>query len=101
MAIAAYQQAASQINRYPDGSQSALREAIGETYNLNPERIICGNGSDELILLMARAYVGDGQEALEGGGGPLEEHRANIPPRQGHQDVSWTATLNRDQHRTS
>ena len=64
LAIAAYQQAASQLNRYPDGSQSALREAIGETYDLNPQRIICGNGSDELIQLMARAYVGDGQEAL-------------------------------------
>lgn len=64
LAIEAYQQAASQLNRYPDGSQSALREAIGETYDLNPQRIICGNGSDELIQLMARAYVGDGQEAL-------------------------------------
>ena len=64
LAIEAYQQAASQLNRYPDGSQSALREAIGETYQLNPQRIICGNGSDELIQLMARAYVGGGQEAL-------------------------------------
>jgi len=64
LAIEAYQQAASQLNRYPDGSQSALREAISETYDLNPQRIICGNGSDELIQLMARAYVGDGQEAL-------------------------------------
>ena len=64
LAIEAYQQAASQLNRYPDGSQSELREAIGETYDLNPQRIICGNGSDELIQLMARAYVGDGQEAL-------------------------------------
>jgi histidinol-phosphate aminotransferase len=64
LAIAAYQQAASQLNRYPDGSQSELRAAIGETYGLDPQRIICGNGSDELIQLMARAYVGDGHEAL-------------------------------------
>ena len=47
MAIAAYQQAAAQLNRYPDGSQSELRTAIGETYGLDPQRIICGNGSGE------------------------------------------------------
>lgn len=63
-AIEAYRQAAGQLNRYPDGSQTALRHAIGETLGLDPERIICGNGSDELILLMARAYVGPGDEAL-------------------------------------
>ncbi len=63
-AIAAYQNAAQQLNRYPDGSQSELRNAIGEVHGLDPLRIICGNGSDELIQLMARAYVGDGHEAL-------------------------------------
>ncbi|MFK8050555.1 MAG: histidinol-phosphate transaminase [Halioglobus sp.] len=63
-AIAAYQAAATTLNRYPDGSQSELRNAIGEVYELDPARIICGNGSDELIQLMARAYVGDGHEAL-------------------------------------
>lgn len=63
-AIAAYQAAATKLNRYPDGSQSELRSAIGEVYKLDPNRIICGNGSDELIQLMARAFVGDGHEAL-------------------------------------
>ena len=63
-AIAAYQQAAESLNRYADGSQQALREAIGEIHGLDPRRIICGNGSDELIQLMARAYVGEGDEAL-------------------------------------
>jgi histidinol-phosphate aminotransferase len=64
LAIEAYQQAAGQLNRYPDGSQQALRNAIGEVQGLDPQRIVCGNGSDELIQLMARAYVGDGDEAL-------------------------------------
>jgi len=63
-AIEAYKKCVTCLNRYPDGSQSELRHAIGKTYQLDPERIICGNGSDELILLMARAYVGAGQEAL-------------------------------------
>jgi len=64
LAIEAYREAAGSLNRYPDGSQQALREAIGEVHGLDPQRIICGNGSDELILLMARAYVGEGDEAL-------------------------------------
>ncbi len=63
-ALAAYQDAASQLNRYPDGSQSGLRQAIGETFGLDPSRILCGNGSDELILMMVRAYVRQGDEVL-------------------------------------
>ncbi len=63
-AIEAYQQAGALLHRYPDGSQQALREAIGEVHGLDPNRIICGNGSDELIQLMVRAYVGTGDEAL-------------------------------------
>ena len=51
-ALAAYREAVGQINRYPDGSQAELRRAIGEVHGLDPERIVCGNGSDELILLM-------------------------------------------------
>lgn len=63
-AIEAYLQIAQQLNRYPDGAQTALREAIADVHGLDPARIICGNGSDELIQLMARAYVGYGHEAL-------------------------------------
>lgn len=63
-AVAAYRDAAGELNRYPDGSQRELREAIGEIHGLEPGRIICGNGSDELIQLMVRAYIGSGHEAL-------------------------------------
>ena len=63
-ALAAYREAADQINRYPDGSQSKLRQAIGEVHGLNPDQIVCGNGSDELILLMVRAYLQPGDEFL-------------------------------------
>jgi histidinol-phosphate aminotransferase len=63
-ALDAYRKAAEQLNRYADGSQSELRNAIGEVHGLDPQRIICGNGSDELIQLMARAFVGEGDEAL-------------------------------------
>ncbi len=49
---------------YPDGSSTALREAIGEVHGLNPANIICGNGSDELLELIARCYLGPGDEAI-------------------------------------
>lgn len=63
-ALEAYRNAGKELNRYPDGSQTGLRQAIGETFGLDPARIICGNGSDELIQMMVRAYVGEGDEAL-------------------------------------
>ena len=61
-AIAAYHAAAAELYRYPDGSQSALRGALAEVHGLERERLVCGNGSDELIQLLIRAYVvpGDG-----------------------------------------
>lgn len=63
-AIAAYHAAADTLNRYPDGAQTELREAIGEVHGLDPARIVCGNGSDELIQLVIRAYVSAGDEVL-------------------------------------
>ncbi len=64
LALKAYQQCAKQLYRYPDGSQLKLREAIGKVHGLDADRIICGNGSDELILLVVRAYLRPGDEAL-------------------------------------
>ena len=64
LALEAYRMYATQINRYPDGSQLKLREAIGQVHKLDADRIICGNGSDELILLIVRAYLRRGDEAL-------------------------------------
>ncbi|MEM1154455.1 MAG: histidinol-phosphate transaminase [Pseudomonadota bacterium] len=63
-AKAAFSECQDSLNRYPDGSQRGLREAIAEVHDLDPERIVCGNGSDELIQLMVRAYVGGDHEAL-------------------------------------
>ena len=63
-ALAAYHAAASALHRYPDSASSGLRAAIAAHYGLNAERIICGNGSDELIHLLAQAYLGPGDEML-------------------------------------
>ena len=52
------------LNRYPDPASAALRAAIGETHGLDPGRIVCGNGSEELIDLLARIYARPGDEIL-------------------------------------
>ena len=63
-AIAAFQKAATSLERYPDGGAHALRQAIGRVYGLDANRLVCGAGSDELIGLITHAYVGTGDETL-------------------------------------
>ncbi len=61
---AAYLAAADDLHRYPDGSVSGLRQALGAAYKMDPARIICGAGSDELISLLIRAYAGAGDAVV-------------------------------------
>ncbi len=63
-AIEAYRAVADELHRYPDGAAHDLRAALAERYGLDAERIVCGNGSDELITMLTRAYIGPGDEAL-------------------------------------
>jgi histidinol-phosphate aminotransferase len=63
-AIAAYKAVGGHLQDYPDGSASELREAIGRAFGLDPDRIVCGAGSDDLLNLLARAYLADGDEAI-------------------------------------
>jgi histidinol-phosphate aminotransferase len=63
-AIEAYRTVAAHLEDYPDGAATALREAIGKTFGLDPDRIVCGAGSDDLLNLIARAYLADGDEAI-------------------------------------
>ena len=63
-AVAAYKAAADGLARYPDGSAAPLRDAIAAHYGLDPGRIVCGAGSDELLSLLAYAYLGPGDEAI-------------------------------------
>lgn len=63
-AIAAFRDAASQLDRYPDGAATALRGAIGAHFGLNPDHIVCGCGSDEIFHMLAQAYLGPGDEAI-------------------------------------
>ena len=63
-AIAAYRAAGDSLHLYPDGSAARLREKLAATYGLDPSRIVCGAGSDELIQLLVRAYVGPGDNIV-------------------------------------
>jgi histidinol-phosphate aminotransferase len=63
-AVAAIQRMATEAHRYPDGGAKALREAIGARFGLDPARIVCGNGSDEILALLILAYGGEGTEIV-------------------------------------
>jgi histidinol-phosphate aminotransferase len=63
-AIAAFRASAEGLELYPDGSATRLREAIAARYGLDPARLICGSGSDELLSLITSAYVGPGDEGV-------------------------------------
>ncbi len=63
-AIAAYREVAAHLEDYPDGASTALRATIGRAFGLDPDRIVCGAGSDDLLNLIADAYLKDGDEAI-------------------------------------
>lgn len=62
--VEALKAAAGEFHRYPDGGAVRLRAALGKRWGLDPERIVCGAGSDELLTLLCRAYLGVGDEML-------------------------------------
>ncbi|MDP4022454.1 histidinol-phosphate transaminase [Methylobacterium sp. NEAU 140] len=63
-ALEALHAATAKLETYPDGRATALRTAIARRYGLDPERIVCGAGSDELLSLLAYAYCGPGAEGI-------------------------------------
>jgi histidinol-phosphate aminotransferase len=70
-AIAAYKAAADHMEDYPEGTSRVLREAIGRAFGLDPDRIICGAGSDEILNLLAHVYLRHGDEAISSAHGFL------------------------------
>lgn len=95
-AVEAVKALAGSLELYPDGGAARLREAIAGRYGLDPARIVCGAGSDELLALLANAYLGPGDEGvftehgflvyriaiLAAGGTPVvaaeRDHRADV-----------------------
>jgi len=64
MAMEAYSDAAEELHRYPDPTYNDLRSALAHKYNIDPGRIVCGVGSDEILKLACRAYLSPGDEVI-------------------------------------
>ncbi len=63
-ALAAIQEALSQLHRYPDGSCYYLKRALARKLGVSPDALIFGNGSNELIELVVRTFLRQGEEAV-------------------------------------
>lgn len=76
--------AAQDVHLYPSTDHAALRAAIGEVHGLDPARIICGVGSDEVLQFVATAFSGPGDEIIYTEHGfsmyPILSHMAGATP---------------------
>ncbi len=79
----AYEAAAGDLHRYPDGESTELRRAIGARFGLDPARIVCGAGSDDLIYQLCLAYGGPGTELV------MSEHGFSIYEIAGQYAGCW------------
>jgi histidinol-phosphate aminotransferase len=84
-AVGAYGAASEELFRYPDPAATELRAAIAEVHGLDADRIVCGDGSDELLHLLALGYAGPGDEVLHSAHGfvvyPMTAHAVGATPR--------------------
>lgn len=60
----AFSRAVHSLHRYPNTDHTGLRNAIGEVWSVDPARVICGVGSDEIIHFLCQAYVGKKDEVI-------------------------------------
>ncbi len=60
LAIAAVQESLSRLERYPDPLASAFRNQASQVLGVHPDQILCGNGSDDILTIITRAFVGEG-----------------------------------------
>jgi len=63
-ALAALREAAGSVHRYPDGSCFRLREALAARLAVAPGQLVFGTGSDELLELLAKAFLREGDEVV-------------------------------------
>ena len=64
MAVKAIQHAVEKLHRYPDAGGYELIQSIAEKNNIDPENIVLGNGSDDIIALLARVLLGSDDEVI-------------------------------------
>ncbi len=63
-AQAVYREMAGKLEIYPDGGAHVLKAAIAKKHGLDASRIVVGAGSDEIFLMVGRAYLGPGDETI-------------------------------------
>lgn len=54
----------AEINLYPDGNSSILKKSLSENYKINYDQIICGNGSDDILSIIAQAFSDSNSEVI-------------------------------------
>ena len=64
VATAAYEAVMNSLSRYPSSDHCDLRNAIADVHGLNPDRLVCGAGSDEILGLLCQAFAGPGDEVV-------------------------------------
>src|SRR5580698_7933349 len=62
----AYVAAAGDLNVYPDGRGTALRTAIAARWKIEPERLVLGCGTDELLHLINQTFLEPGDNIVQG-----------------------------------
>jgi histidinol-phosphate aminotransferase len=84
MAIEALHEAAARSHRYPDGAATSLRAGLAALHGLDPDRIVCGTGSDELLQLLPTIYCRPGDSVVHVRHGfmvyPIAARRAGAQP---------------------
>lgn len=55
----------SETNRYPDGNATLLRNAVAKKLQVDPKKIVFGDGLDEIIELISRVFLKPGDEVLQ------------------------------------
>jgi histidinol-phosphate aminotransferase len=83
-ALEALAAAAGQSHRYPDGTAAALRAKLAALHDLEPDRIVCGTGSDEILQLLPTIYCAPGDTVVHVQHGfmvyPIAARRAGAEP---------------------
>ncbi|MCA1776314.1 MAG: histidinol-phosphate transaminase [Paracoccaceae bacterium] len=74
----AVRRASHDLHRYPSTDHAALRHAIADVWKLDAEKIVCGNGSGEILKLLTEGFAGPGDEVL------FTEHGFSMYPIYAH-----------------
>jgi histidinol-phosphate aminotransferase len=98
--IRAIAKALPKISLYPDGSSRELREALAKYCGVKADQVIVGNGSDEILLMLALAFVKPGERVVvsentfseyEFSGRVLDAEIVKVPLRDYRYDVAGFA----------